>query len=122
MAAITSSITIPLVTVPVAYRIEAHINVANPNGYDVQLLQIVPRIRETNDPFSRDVVSRCLSVISISQNPTILAGTSNNYLMEIIFHAPSGSGQTYDIGCDIYATDGELVSPTPVTVTVTLPQ
>lgn len=121
MAALTSSISIPLATVPVAYRVNAQVNVANSNGFDIRLLRIVPRIRESSDPFSEDVVSRCRSSVNIDQNPTILAGTSNNYLMQIIFHAPSGSG-TYDIGCDVYAIDGELISPTPVTITVTLPQ
>lgn len=116
MADLSSSISIPLATVPAAYQINAQVNVANAALSDIILLRIVPQVRETSS--GSDVTSHCEISIDISKNPRVLAGSSNNYLMKVIFHAPSLSG-TYDLNCDVYGTNGELVSPSPVTVTVT---
>ncbi len=119
--ALTSTITIPLATVQNEYQINAQVNVANSGLSDIILLRIVPRIRETSNPFINNATSRTKTHVDISQNPTVPAGSSQNYLMKVIIHAPSGSG-TYDLGCDVYASDGQLISPSAVTVTVTNPR
>lgn len=119
--ALTSTISVPLASVQNEYQINAQVNVANSGASDIVLLRIVPRIRETSNPFVFDATSRCKASISVAQNPTVPAGGSQNYLMKVIIHAPSGAG-TYDIGCDVYATDGQLISPSAVTVTVTNPR
>lgn len=121
MPNLSSSISIPVSTGQAGYQFNAQVNVANSSGSDIVIQRIVPRIRETGNPFNMDATSRARMGVSISQNPIVLAGSSNNYLMRVVFHGGSGAG-TYDIGCDVYGTDGELISPTAVTVTVTLPK
>lgn len=119
MADLSSSISVPVASAQIGYQYNAQVNVANSGASDIVLLRIVPRIRETSNPFLQDATSRCKFHIDISKDPTIPAGGSKNYLMRIVFHAPSGTG-TYDLSCDVYGTNGELVSPSAVTVTVTL--
>lgn len=118
--ALTATITTPVATVQVGYQISAFINVANSGGSDIVLLRIVSRIRETGNSFSFDANSKARTAQSITQNPVVPAGGSSNYTMKVVFHAPSLAG-TYDLGCDIYSSDGQLISPTPATITVTIP-
>lgn len=116
--AITSTLSTPSATVQIGYPVSIFVNVANSGAADIPLLRIVPRVRETGNPFPFDANSKTRVHSSIAQNPTVPAGGSNNYTLKVAFHAPSLAG-TYDIGCDIYTSDGQLISPTPLTLTVT---
>lgn len=118
MPNLSSTISVPVASAQVGYKFNAQVNVANSSASDIVLLRIVPRIRETGD--TKDITSHNHVKIDVSQGMTIPATSSRNFLMRVIFHQPSNSG-TYDLLCDVYGTDGELISPSAVTVTVTLP-
>lgn len=118
--AITATLSSPFSATTIASIIPVYINIANSGASDVVILRIVSRIRETNNPYPYDATSKVKTSIGMPPNLVAPAGSSVNQTMQVIFHAPS-LGSTYDISCDIYMTDGTIVSPTPITMTVTIP-
>lgn len=97
-------------------KVTASVTVTNSVASPVALLEIVPRIKITNQTFPHDGSSVAIGKVEVINQPVPASGSAL-YIFSITFHASSLSS-TYDVGCLIYGADGELVSPTPATITI----
>lgn len=123
--ALSASLSVPLSTVPAGYVVNCHITVSNSATNGVTLQQIIPQIKSTPISFLEDKSSWSASPISLD-SPQVPGSGSQSYLMRIVFHGANNGGSydnpintTYDLGCIIYGSDGEVVSVSPIQITVT---
>ena len=111
-------------TVPAGYIVNCYITVSNSATNSVTLQDIEPAIKSTPISFLEDKSSFSVSPVSLVNNPVPGSG-SQQYLLRVTFHGSNrGSSYTtpiyttYDIGCRIFAADGSVTVPTPITLTV----
>ncbi len=123
--ALTATLSTPLSTVPAGYVVNCHIRVSNSLSNPVTLKQIVPNIKSTPISFLEDKSTFSASIVSLDV-PQVPGSGFMDYLLRVVFHgANNGSSYdnpintTYDLGCIIYGSDGSVVVPTPIALTVT---
>lgn len=123
--AITATIALnPTSGVQIEAPVTATVTVSNSGGSPVNVNEIVPRINFTGDtgPENQCSVSAQRALINPA-NQVVPAGGSTKYNFQVKFHGPStkvddsGSG-TYDVSCDVAASDGSNTTPTAATITV----
>jgi hypothetical protein len=119
----TLSTTAPS-TVFAGYVVNCYILVSNSATNSVTLQDIEPAIKSTPITFLEDKSSFSVSPVSLVDNPVPASG-SQQYLMRITFHGSNRNNSTnvplyatYDLGCRIFAADGSVTVPTPITITV----
>ena len=104
-------------TVPREQKFRATVTVSNSSGSPITLDQIVPRAKNTSQLFKDQATSVALGKCMVDSNNPVPASGSAIYVFDICFHAPSNTG-TYNVTCFVYG-NGEIVEPTPATITVT---
>lgn len=113
-------------SVPAGYMVNCHITISNASVTSpITIQQIVPQIKSTPIPFSEDKSSWSFSPVSLEQNP-IPASGSREFLLKVVFHGANNYGtydsspnnSSYDVSCIIYGSNGEVISPTPLVITV----
>ena len=121
---LTASVSIPLSTVPAEYVVNCEILVSNSSSNSITLTDIEPQIKSTPISFLEDKSSWTASPISLQCNP-VPANGSQTFLLRVIFHGSNRNNSTnvpiystYDLGCIVYSSDGQVITPTPVTITV----
>src|ERR1700679_319420 len=124
--ALTATLSTPLSTVPAGYIVNCEITISNTAANSVTIKDIEPAIKSHPITFAEDKSSWAASPVSLVGNP-VPAGGSQQFLLRVTFHGSNrlGSydvsnpnGTFYDLGCVIYSADGEVVVPTPLSVTV----
>lgn len=125
--ALSAVLSTPLSTVPAEYQVQCHITVSNSGTNAITVKQIRPAIKSTPISFAEDKSSFTAAFPGAS-GQQVPAGGSLQFLMQVVFHGannvgsydvPNPNGTTYDMGCIIYAADGSVTTPTPLTMTVT---
>lgn len=125
--ALTAVLSTPRSTVPAGYIVNCHIVVSNSGAGPVTISSIEPKIKSTPISFAEDKSSWTFSPVSLQANP-VPAGGSQQFPLRVIFHGannlgsydvPNPNSTTYDLGCIIYGSDGSVVTPTALTITVT---
>lgn len=104
-------------SVPREQKVRATVTVSNSSGSPIILSEIVPELKSTNLSFILSSPSDGLGKCEIDSNNPVPAMGSAIYVFDFVCHASSLSS-TYDISCLIYG-NGEVVFPTPATLTVT---
>lgn len=114
-------------TVPAGYVVNCYITITNSANNSVTIQQILPAIKSTPISFLEDESSFSVSPVSLVNNPVPGSGYQS-FLLRVVFHGAnnlgsydvqSPNGVTYDLGCRIFAADGSVTVPTPLTLTVT---
>lgn len=111
-------------TVPAGYVVNCFITITNSATNSVTIQDIEAAIKSTPISFLEDKSSWSVSPVSLVGNPVPASG-SQQFLLRIVFHGSNRNNSTnvpiyttYDIGCRIFSADGEVVTPTPITLTV----
>lgn len=112
-------------TVPAEYIFNCYITVTNSATNSVTIKEILPAIKSTPITFLEDESSFSVSPVSLVGNPVPGSG-SQQFLLRVVFHGSTRNNTTnvpiyttYDVGCRIFAADGSVTVPTPLTITVT---
>jgi len=111
-------------TVPREQKFRATVTVSNSGGSPISLDEITPSAKNTSQAFADQMASAALGTCRIDSSNPVPAGGSAIYVFDVSIHAPSNPSisthtpTTYDVDCVIYG-DGEVVQPTPATITVT---
>lgn len=123
--ALSATLSTPLSTVPAGYIVNCEITISNSAANSVTITDIEPAIKSTAITFAEDRSSWTFSPVSLVGNP-VPANGSQQFLLRVVFHGSNRNGTydtpgtaTYDLGCRIFAADGSVTVPTPLTVTVT---
>ena len=125
---LTAILATSLSTVPAGYIVNCHITISNSASGPVTITSIKPQIKSTPISFLEDKSSWSASPISLSQSNPVPGSGSQQFLLRVVFHGannlgsydvPNPNGTTYDLGCIIYASDGSVIVPTPIAMTVT---
>jgi len=121
---LSATLSTPLSTVPAGYIVNCEITISNSASNSVTITDIKPAIKSTPISFAEDKSSFTFSPVSLVSNP-VPANGSQVFLLRVIFHGSNRGGtydtpnsSTYDLGCRIFAADGTVTVPTPLTVTV----
>lgn len=126
--ALSAVLSTPLSNVPAGYIVNCHITITNSGSGPVTIKHIAPNIKSTPISFSEDKSSWSASGISLAQSNPVPGSGSQQFLMRVVFHGannigsydvPNPNNATYDLGCVIFASDGSVVVPTPLAITVT---
>lgn len=115
--ALTAVVTLPLSTVQVEQKCNAVVTVSNSGGSPVGITDMLPTARETGDPVSEDASSVAISRITPGINNMVPAGGSAVFNFGFNVHGPFAT--TYAIGAQLQASDGQQVTATTATLTVT---
>jgi len=112
--ALTATITLNRTTAPVGQKVTAVVVVSNSAGSPVTLTEIVPQIKKTALTFPTDASPVAVGKCRVDQ--TVPAAGSETYVFDVCFQSASTSEE---VGCIIYSADGQTVSPTPDTISIT---
>lgn len=111
----------PSSTVSREKPISVLIAVSNSGASPIQVTEIVPKFTIVGDSINKDSVDAASSNPLLSANPWIPAGGSTNFTFQCSFHAPSNQFAAYQIGALVYGSDGQLISASTASITVTNP-
>lgn len=104
-------------SVPREQKVRATVTVSNSAATEVILKEIIPSIIHTSQAYADQMVSAALGKCQIDANNPVPGLGSAIYVFDLSPHAASITG-TYSISCLVYG-NGEIVKPTPATLTVT---
>lgn len=121
---LSATVSLNVSSAPVGQTIRAFITVSNSGAAAVPIAYIIPQIKQTGNSFPIDRSAYGAGPVAQPGNIPVPAGGSEIFTMDVAFYTPSlildGAIQTtYDIGCLISDTSGNLVTPTPATVSIT---
>jgi len=121
--AITATMTVSPSSITVGQTTRAFITVSNSGATAVPISYIIPQIKQTGNTLPLDRSSFGAGPVAQPGNIPVPAGGSEIFTMDVAFYTPSlildGAIQTtYDVGCLISDTSGNLVTPTPATCSV----
>lgn len=122
--ALSAVVTLNKSSAQVGQVVRAFITVSNSGASPVSLLYIQPQLKQTGNTFPLDRSSFGAGPVAQPGQVPVPAGGSEIFTMDIAFYTPSfildGAIQTtYDVGCLISDVLGNLVTPTPATVSIT---
>lgn len=104
-------------SVPREQKVRATVTVSNSSGSPIVLDQIKPTIDSTALTPATEAPSAAMGKCLVDSNNPVPASGSAIYVFDFTPHASSLSS-TYSISCLVYG-NGEVVKPTPATLTVT---
>lgn len=121
--ALSATVTLSSSSIVVGQTVRAFITVTSTNATATPISYIIPQIKQTGNTFPVDRSSYGAGPVAQPGNIPVPAGGSEVFTMDVAFYTPSlildGAIQTtYDVGCLISDTSGNLVTPTPATVSV----
>lgn len=120
--ALSATITLnPSSTISREKPISVLVTVSNSGLSPIQITEIVPKITIVGDSIFEDIQDVAVAPVQLSPNPWVAAGLSTNYTFQVSFHSPSNQFAAYSIGALVYGSDGQLISATPASITVTNP-
>ena len=120
---LSATVTLNTSSAPVGQTIRAFITVSNSGAAAVPIQYIIPQIKQTGNSFPVDRSAYGAGPVAQPGNIPVPAGGSETFTMDVAFYTPSlildgGIQTTYDVGCLISDTSGNLVTPTPATVSI----
>jgi hypothetical protein len=121
---LSATVTLSSSSITVGQTVRAFITVTSTNANATSIAYIIPQIKQTGNTFPVDRSAYGAGPVAQPGNIPVPAGGSEVFTMDVAFYTPSlildGAIQTtYDVGCLISDTSGNLVTPTPATVSVT---
>lgn len=121
--ALSATVTLNSASIQVGQVVRAFITVSNSGAAAVSLAYIIPQIKQTGNTRPLDRSAFGAGPVAQPGNIPVPAGGSEIFTMDVAFYTPSlildGAIQTtYDVGCLISDVSGNLVTPTPATVSV----
>ena len=123
--ALTASITLNASTVQAGQPARAVLTISNSDIIPVTIATLRPTVIQTGDPITEDASSVAKAVMPLLQafNNQVPASGSADFPFSFNCQTPSTSTSnpsgTYDVSCQIEAADGQNLSPTAATITVT---
>lgn len=120
---LAASISLSSSSIVVGQTVRAFITVTNSGASAVALSYIIPQLKQTGNTFPLDRSSYGAGPVAQPGNIPVPANGSEIFTMDIAFYTPSlipngGVQTTYDVGCLISDVSGNLLTPTPATVSV----
>lgn len=122
--ALSATMSLNVSSAPVGQTVRAFITVSNSGAAAVPLAYIIPQIKQTGNTLPLDRSAFGAGPVAQPGNIPVPAGGSEIFTMDVAFYTPSlipngGIQTTYDVGCLISDVNGNLVTPTPATVSIT---
>lgn len=120
---LSATITLSKSSIVVGQTVRAFITVSSTNANATSIAYIIPQIKQTGNTLPVDRSAFGAGPVAQPGNIPVAAGGSQVFTMDVAFYTPSlildGAIQTtYDVGCLISDVSGNLVTPTPATVSV----
>jgi hypothetical protein len=121
--ALSATISVNNSSIVVGQVVRAFITVSSTNPNATSIAYIIPQITQTGNGAPVDRSSYGAGPVAQPGNIPVPAGGSEVFTMDVAFYTPSlildGAIQTsYSVGCLISDVNGNLVTPTPATVSV----
>lgn len=121
--ALSATVTLSSSSIVVGQTVRAFITVTSTNAIATSIAYIIPQIKQTGNTLPLDKSAWGAGPVAQPGNIPVPANGSEVFTMDVAFYTPSlilaGAIQTtYDVGCLISDTSGNLVTPTPATVSV----
>lgn len=121
--ALSATMTLSSSSITVGQTVRAFITITNTNPAATSIAYIIPQIKQTGNTLPLDRSAFGAGPVAQPGNIPVPAGGSEIFTMDVAFYTPSlildGAIQTtYDVGCLISDVSGNLVTPTPATVSV----
>lgn len=120
---LSATVTLSSSSITVGQVVRAFITVTSTNPNATSIAYIIPQIKQTGNTLPLDRSAFGAGPVSQPGNIPVPAGGSEIFTMDVAFYTPSlildgGIQTTYDVGCLISDVSGNLVTPTPATVSV----
>lgn len=117
--ALSAVVTLNLSTVQVEQKCNATITVTNPDLVDVSIVDIYPTVRETSDPVAEDASSVAFGRPPLGPNVDAVVPASGTKTFSFGLNVHGPTADTYSVGAQLLASDGQSFVATPATLTVT---
>lgn len=125
MPNLSATISLSSASITVGQVLNATLTVSNASATPINLIQVLPKTNFTGNPVSTDGSSVSYGAVPLSQGFNNVVPASGSLVVPLSYsiYSPSikedGSGSgTYDISALVIGNNGEQISPTAATVTV----